>query len=708
MYSPKQILQTVAITLLAIFSLSAIAVASDLTPPMAKIVPKIDTMFGVEMIDNYFWLRERENPEVIEYIEAENRYSDAMMQHTEDFQKKLYEELKGRIKETDLSVPVRHGDYFYYYRNEEGEQYKIYCRKKGSLEGEEEILLDVNQLAEGKEFMRVGTYEISPDHSHLAFSTDEKGNERYQMHFKNLVTGEMYTESIDNTAGDLAWASDNKTVFYTIPDEAWRPYRLYRHILGTDPSEDVLVYQEDDEMFWMGISRTKSGAYIILSFGSQVTEEHHYLEATNPTGTFKVIAPRRHEVEYSVTHHSDKFYIVTNDDAINFKVMTAPVNNPDVANWSELVSHSDEVKIDYVEMFENYMVLYGRENGLKIMRVTDLNSGVTHTIEFPEPVYSFYSSSNPEFKSEMLRFTYMSLTTPNSVYDYNMTTHERILKKQKEVLGGYDASQYQSERVFATASDGTKIPMSLVYKKGMVKDGSQPLYLYGYGSYGASMDPWFSTNRISLMDRGVIYAVAHIRGGGEMGRKWYLDGKYFNKKNTFTDFIACGEHLVAEKYTSADRMGCGGGSAGGLLIGAVVNMRPDLFHVAVASVPFVDVVNTMLDATIPLTVIEYEEWGNPNKEDFFNYMLSYSPYDNVKAQDYPRMLIKSSLNDTRVQYWEGTKWAAKLRANKTDDHCLILKTNMGAGHGGSSGRYDYLEELAFQYAFVLDQLGITE
>jgi len=682
--------------------------AQGLEPPVAKTEPKVDSLFGTVMVDNYFWLRGKDKPDVIEYLNAENSYTETVMKHTESFQEELFQELKGRIKETDLSVPVRRGDYYYYEREEEGKQYEIYCRKKKSLEAQEEVLLDVNKLAEGREFMRLGTYEISPDHNLLAFSTDTAGNERYTLRIKNLETGELYPDMIENISGDLAWANDNKTFFYTVPDDTWRSFKLYRHTLGADVSGDKLIYHERDESFWMSIYTTKSKAYLIMDIGSETSDECHYLSADDPNGDFKVIHPRQHELEYSVFHHYDCFFILTNDDAVNFRLMETPVSDPAKENWTEFIPHQEAVKLDNLDLFEDFLVIYQRENGLRTLQVRDLVHGNQHTVEFPEPVYSYRGHSNPEYDTDLLRFTYRSLVTPNSVYDYNMRTHERELKKQTEVLGGFDPTAYQSERVFATALDGTRVPVSLVYRKGLVKDGSNPLYLYAYGSYGYSMDPYFSSNRISLLDRGFVFAIAHIRGGGEMGRPWYDNGKLLKKKNSFTDFIACSEHLIAESYTSIDKLVVSGGSAGGLLVGAVVNMRPDLFHIVVADVPFVDVMNTMLDASIPLTVIEYEEWGNPNEEESFNYMMSYSPYDNVKPMDYPHLLITAGLNDTRVQYWEPAKWTAKLRTMNTSSNRLLLKTNMGAGHGGASGRYDYLKDIAFEYAFVLDCLGLTE
>jgi len=506
----------------------------------------------------------------------------------------------------------------------------------------------------------------------------------------------------------VEWGNDNKTIFYTTLDEAKRPYKLYRHILGTAQEEDEMVYQESDEAFYLSISKTRDKEYLIMTLGSMTTTEVRYLKADLPKDNFQVIHPRQHEMEYYVAHHSDKFYIMTNDEAKNFKLMEVSVTDPSKKNWKEVIPHSDSVKIDGMDVFRNHLVVYEREKGLKKIRITNLMDSQVHYVDFPEPVYTYWRSRNPDFNTNMLRFNYTSLVTPRSVFDYNMDTKTRELKKQYEVLGGYDPSLYQSERIFAKASDGTMVPLSLVYRKGMVKDGNNPLLLHGYGSYGISQEPTFSSNRLSLLDRGFVYAMAHVRGGGEMGRYWYEDGKLLKKKNTFTDFIACAEHLIAEKYTSSNKLVIYGGSAGGLLMGAVTNMRPDLFKAVIADVPFVDALNTMLDPSIPLTVIEYEEWGNPNEEEYYDYMKSYSPYDNVEAKDYPNMLITAGLNDPRVQYWEPAKWTAKLRALKTDKNILLLKTKMGEGHMGASGRYDYLKDIAFEYAFIFDLFGIEE
>lgn len=680
----------------------------DATPPVAMVEPKVDTLHGEVRIDNYHWLRERSNSDVNKYLEAENKYTETMMIHTEDFQVRLYKELVGRIKETDISVPEKVDEYYYYFRTEEGKQYPIYCRKKGSLEAAEEVLLDQNVLALGHRYFRIGVYEVSPNHQLLAYSSDTTGSETYTLYVKDLVRGELLEDMISNTYYSVEWASDNQTLFYNVLDDAKRPYKLFRHRLGADPKQDALVYHEKDESYYLSVSKTKSKEYLKLELGSNTTSEVRYLKADDPTGNFKILHPREHEMEYYIEHHGSKFYVLTNDRAKNFKLMEVSVSDPSKRNWKEFLPHRDSVKIDAFDTFENYLVVYEREKGLKKIRIIRMPNKESHYVDFPEPVYTFSPAENRDFHTTVVRFNYTSLVTPRSVFDYDMNTRTRELKKQYEVLGGYDPTLYQSERIFATASDGSKIPISLVYKKGIATNGQNPLYLTGYGSYGASSDPSFSSNRLSLLDRGFVFAIAHIRGGGEMGRYWYDQGKLLEKKNTFTDFIACAEHLIAQQYTSSDKLVISGGSAGGLLMGAATNMRPDLFKIVVARVPFVDVINTMMDASIPLTVTEFEEWGNPRDREYYEYMKTYSPYDNVEAKEYPTMLITAGFNDPRVAYWEPAKWAAKLRVLKTDKNLLFLKTNMGAGHGGPSGRYDYLKEIAFEYAFVLDAIGMGE
>ena len=681
---------------------------TTVTPPIAEKQPQVLELHGAQRVDNYFWMREQNNPKVIAYLEAENAYTNAMMQHTEALQTRLYEEMLSRIKETDLSVPYRKDDYYYYSRTEEGKAYPIFCRKKGSLDAPEQVLLDQNELAKEHEFLSLGVLQVSPNHQILAYSIDTSGAEQYTLFFLDLKTFELYPESIPETNYSLAWGNDNQTVFYTKIDEANRPFQLFRHSLGNSVDEDALIYQESDDAYHLYVGKTRSQAYILMSLGSTITSEVHYLDANHPTDSFQLMHPRNTGVQYDVDHHSDDFYIVTNEEAINFKLMKTPVVSPAKENWQTVIPHREDVMLSGVSLFANYMAIYERKGGLPIGRVQNLSTQEEHNITFPEPTYNFYESSNPEFNTTILRFSYTSLITPQSVFDYDMETNERELKKETEVLGGYDRNQYKSEWLIATAKDGTQIPISIVYKQGIKKDGKNPLYLTGYGSYGVSYPASFSSNRLALLDRGIVFAIAHIRGGEEMGRKWYEDGKFLKKKNTFTDFIACAEYLIGEKWTSSDRLAISGGSAGGLLMGAVMNMRPDLFKVVVADVPFVDVVTTILDTSLPLSVMEWEEWGNPNDKVYYDYMKSYSPYDNVEAKDYPDLLIVAGLNDSRVKYWEPAKWTAKLRELKTDNNILLLKTNMGAGHGGASGRYESLKELAFEYAFVLDRLGLGE
>lgn len=684
-------------------------------PPVAQKREKVLEVHGDRRLDPYYWLRDRDNPEVIEYLKAENAYTEAQMKHTEALQQQLYDEMLGRIQETDLSVPYRYGDYFYYSRTEEGKAYGIYCRKRGSLEAHEEVLIDTNQLAEGHEFFDLGDYEVSSNHRILAYSTDTNGSEKYTLVLKDLSTGEHFPEQIPDVGG-VAWANDNETLFYTRIDDANRPYQLWRHRIGTDPASDTLIHEEPDEAYYLGISRSRSNAYLFLSAESKITSEVQFLDANQPNGEFQIVQPREYKIEYSVVHHpghlsnpsTNRFYIVTNENATNFKLMVTPVATPGKDHWTEVIPHREDVMLDGVNAFANHLVIFEREKGLPTIRVQNLATGDVKAIDFPEPAYAVYPGFMPEFDTQILRFTYTSFITPSSVFDYNMDTHERELKKETPVLGGYDRTQYTSERLMAIAPEGTEVGISLVYPKGIEKNGQNPLLLVGYGSYGFPYPVSFSSNRLSLLDRGVVCAIAHIRGGGEMGRKWYEDGKFLNKTNTFTDFIACAEQLIQENWTSPDHLVIYGGSAGGLLMGAVLNMRPDLFKGAIAAVPFVDVVTTILDPTLPLSVMEWDEWGNPNEEAFYNYMKSYAPYDNVKAQDYPNILITAGLNDPRVSYWEPAKWTAKLRDMKTDDNLLLLKTNLDAGHGGASGRYGRLKETAFEYAFMLECFGIGE
>ncbi len=683
-------------------------------PPTAPQRPKTLVAHGDERIDPYYWLSDRTNPEVVTYLEAENAYTKTQMEHTEAFQQTLFNEMLGRIQETDLSVPYRYGNYEYYSRTEAGKPYRIHCRKPGSRGSVEKVLLDENILATEHEFFSLGGYEVSPDQQLLAYATDAQGDERYTLAVKEVETDKHFPERIANTGG-MAWANDNKTLFYLSLDQANRPYQVWRHHLGTSPDGDKLIYEETDEAFYLSLSVTRSEAYILLSANSKITSEVRILEASAPESIFHPVHPRQKGIEYRVDHHSGteedpegKFYIVTNDEAINFKLMTAPVSNPGKRQWQTVIPHRDDVMLVGIDVFKDYLVLYERENGLPTIRVQTLSTGAIKKIDFPEPTYFVSGGLMREFDTHTLRFHYGSMITPSSVFDYDMARHERVLRKQQPVLGGYDPGQYVSERLIAIAPDGTKIPISLVYKQGISTDRSHPLHLTGYGSYGYPYPVTFSSHRLSLLDRGVVCAIAHIRGGGEMGRSWYEDGNFLNKTNTFTDFIACAEHLIEQGWTSSEQLAIAGGSAGGLLIGAVINRRPGLFKVAIAQVPFVDVVTTILDPDLPLSVMEWDEWGNPNEPAFYHYMKAYSPYDNVTAQAYPNLLITAGLNDPRVSYWEPAKWAAKLRTSKTDDNRLLLKTNMGAGHGGASGRYGRIKEMAFADAFLLDCLGIAK
>ena len=673
--------------------------------PMAEKKSKITDIHGEKLVDEYFWLREKNNPAVLAHLKAEDAYTEQIMKPTAALQEKLYKEMLSHIKQTDTNVPYRWGTHFYYTRTEEGKQYPIFCRKR-NLEATEEIVLDVNELAKGQKFMSVGLFVPSDDGQLLAYSTDNTGYRQYTLQVKDLRTGQLFSERIERV-NNIAWATDNKTVFYVTEDAVTkRSDKFFRHVLGTDKTD--LVYEEKDELFDIGTGRTRDKAVILLEAYSKTSTEVRYLPANEPNASLKVVLPRQPEHEYDVDHRADLFYIRTNKGAKNFRIVTAPVSDPSEKNWKEFVAHRPEVKIEGISLFKNHAVLSEWENGLQQLEVMNFGSGAKSRIKFPEPVYAANLSSNREFDTSVVRYSYNSLVTPTSVFDYDMNSGKSTLLKQQEVPGGFDRANYQSERVFATASDGTKVPMSMVYRKGVKLDGSAPLLLYAYGSYGISIPPTFSSNRLSLLDRGVIFVIAHIRGGGELGEEWRQAGRMMNKINTFTDFIACAEALIKQKYTSADRIVIEGGSAGGLLMGAVSNMRPDLFKAVVSHVPFVDVLNTMLDATLPLTTSEYIEWGNPNDKPAYEYMKKYSPYDNVAKKNYPATLVKVSLNDSQVPYWEGAKLVAKLRAMKTDNNPLLLKVNFGAGHGGASGRYDALRESAFDYGFILWQMGISE
>ena len=702
----KRVVRSIALSGLALIPL--VLSAQTVTPPVAKKVPRVDTVAGHVMTDNYFWLRNRADSDVIPYLEAENRYTEAMMADTKALQDTIYKEMVGRLKQTDLTVPTKIGPYYYYSRTVEGKQYTIYARKRGSLTAPEEIYLDVNELAAGKKYMGIGARAVSPDHNWLAFTTDTTGAEHYTVSIKNLRTGEIIPDKIPDVHFSLVWGADNKTVFYSRTDSSHRSDKIYRHTVGTPTETDVMVFHEPDLLFSVDVNRTKDDKFILVTSGSFTSGETWYVDAEHPDGALRVIEKRRPDVEYDVEHHGTDFVIRTNEKATNFKLMKAPDSAPSRKNWKDLVPARNDVLITGFDVFKNYLEISERGHAETRVRIRDLRTGAEHYVKFDEPVHTLSAGNTPDFNSRTLRLSYTSFLTPLSVYDYDMGTRKLTLLKKTEVLGGYDPSLYTTERTWATATDGTKIPISLVYRKPLARDGKRPLFLYAYGSYGSSTDPTFSSNLLSLIDRGFIYAIAHIRGGQEMGRAWYDNGKMFKKKNTFTDFVDAAQYLVNAKYTSTDRLVARGGSAGGLLMGAVVNMRPDLFKAVVADVPFVDVINTMRDATIPLTTGEWIQWGNPNLPKDYAYMITYSPYDNVAAKAYPNMLVTTSLNDPRVAYWEPAKWVAKLRATKTDGNLLILRTNMGAGHGGSSGRYDALHDQAFRYAFILKSLGMTK
>ena len=686
-------------------------------PPKATIRPHEMTMHGHTRVDNYYWLNERENPEVLAYLEAENQYVDTCLKHTEPLQEQLFKEITGRIKQDDNSVPVKIRDYYHYTRFEEGKEYPIICRKKHSLDAPEEILLDGNQLAEGHVFFQIGEISLSEDDHLLAYSVDTVSRRIYTVYVKDLATGELVGEPIPNTSGNIVWASDNATLFYGVKDETLRPCKIMRHRLGTPVADDEQVYEETDETFVCYISKTKSRKYLIINSDSTLSSECRILESDQPEGEFRVFQERQPDMLYGIDHYKEHFYIQTNaDGAKNYKIMRTPVGQTEMVYWTEVVSHREHVMLEGFTIFDKFFVIEEREGGLVKIRVKSWDGSNDHYLDFGEPAYTAGVGANPDFDAVTLRYAYNSMTTPSSVYEYDMEKRTKTLLKQQEVVGGYNPSDYVTERLMAPSHDGVLVPISIVYKKNVggrdpePVEGpvchNRPLVLYGYGSYGSSMDAYFSVARLSLLNRGFIWAIAHIRGGEEMGRQWYDDGKMLNKKNTFLDFIACAEYLVGKGYTSPQKMFAMGGSAGGLLVGAVVNMRPDLWKGVIAQVPFVDVVTTMLDESIPLTTGEYDEWGNPNEKQYYDYMLSYSPYDNVEAKDYPAMLITTGLHDSQVQYWEPAKWTAKLRALKTDKNPLYLKTEMDYGHGGASGRFEGYKEVALEYAFMLDALGM--
>ncbi len=684
------------------------------TPPVAPRRPHVMTAHGDERVDEWYWLRDRDDPDVIVYLEAENQYAKDALAHTEALQERIFEEITGRIQQTDVSAPVRRGRFDYFSRTIEGLQYSLHGRRPaGAPAGEREVvLLDENALAGDAPFFSLGAFTVSPDQRLLAYSTDFSGAERYEMRFRDVERGVDLDDVVPDTYYGAAWANDNRTVFYTRPDDAMRPWQVWRHELGTSTEHDVLVYQEDDDRYFVDVERTRTGKYVLITLHSKVTTEVRFVAADAPQESPRVVAERRSGVEYLVEHHwsrtdGDRFYIVTNDDgAVNFKLMLTQVDSPGREHWREVVPHRADVRLDAVDAFVDHLVLSERADALEQLRVLRIVDGAEHVIEQPEPVYSAGVGPNFEFETRTLRYVYTSLATPTSSYDYDLDTGARTLVKRQPVLGGYDPSQYRTERLWAIAPDGARVPISLVSRVDVARDGNAPTLLYGYGSYEASIEPAFSPVRLSLLERGWVYAIAHIRGGGEMGRSWYETGKLLEKKHTFDDFIASAEHLIAQHYTSPARLAARGASAGGLLMGAVVNRRPDLFRAIVAQVPFVDALTTILDETLPLTVTEWDEWGNPvDDPEVYRYMKSYSPYDNVRAQAYPAMLVTAGLNDSRVSYWEPAKWVAKLRATKTDDRLIVLKTEMGAGHGGPSGRYDAWRDEALVLAFLIDQVA---
>lgn len=683
----------------------------DVKPPIAEKKAKEFNLHGDTRIDNYYWLNERENPDVIKYLEAENTYYDTMTAHTKAFQESLFEEMKARIKEDDESVPYFKDGYFYITRYEKGGQYPIYSRKKEALEADEEIMLNINKMAEGQDYFHVSGLSVSTNNKLLAYGVDKVSRRQYDIRIKNLETGELYPEIIKNTTGYAVWANDNKTLFYTQKNPTTlRSERIFKHILGTDPNEDVEIFHEADDTFSTFVTKTKSKKYILIGSYSTLSTEYQYLLADNPNNDFKVLQAREKDLEYSISHYDDHFYILTNEGgAKNFKLMKTPEKATGKEHWQEVIPHRENVLLEDMSLFKDFLVLEERNNGLNQIRIKGWDNEVDYYLPFEEETYMAYVSRNPEFDTHTLRYAYNSMTTPNSVIDFNMIDKTKEVKKEQEVLGGkFDKNNYVSQRLWATARDGKKVAISMVHHKETKLDKNTPVLLYAYGSYGYTIDPSFSTTRLSLLDRGFVFAIAHIRGGQYLGRQWYEDGKLFHKKNTFTDFIDCGQFLVDEGVTSPEHLYAAGGSAGGLLMGAVVNMQPELFNGVLAAVPFVDVVTTMLDDSIPLTTSEYDEWGNPNEKDYYDYIKSYSPYDNVVAKDYPNMLVTTGLHDSQVQYFEPAKWVAKLRELKTDDNLLLMHTDMEAGHGGASGRFNALKDIAREYAFLLDLENKTE
>lgn len=685
----------------------------EATPPVAEIIPTTRVLHGDTVVDNYYWMidyfkKGKDSSRVVQYLEAENKYTDTMMSGTKDFREDLFKELKGRIKEKDESVPVLNNGYYYYTRTEDGKQYFKYCRKKGSLSAPEEVLLDVDEMAKGLPYFSASGMKVSPDNKLLAYGVDKVSRRQYTIHIKNLETGEVLNDAIPNTQADPVWAADNQTLFYTAKNEVTLlSEKIKKHRLGADAKQDAEVYHEKDNTNYIGVSKSKNGKHIFIYSMATLSSEMRMIDANTPDQPFKLMAPRSKDVLYEMIALDDKFLILTNWNAKNFRLMECPLDQTAKENWKEVIPHRKDVLLEGVDEFKDFITITERKNGLVQLRIQNRN-GAEHFVAFDEPTYRAGTGANPEYNTKNLRYSYTSLTTPNSVFDYNMETKARKLMKEQEVVGGYDKTAYTTERLYATAKDGTKVPISLVYKKGFKKDGTSPLLLYAYGSYGNSIDPSFSSNTLSLLNRGFVYAIAHIRGGQEMGRQWYEDGKLMKKINTFTDFISCGEYLIDQKFTAKGHLYAQGGSAGGLLMGAVVNMAPDLWNGVLAQVPFVDVINTMLDESIPLTTNEFDEWGNPKQKAAYDYMKTYSPYENVEAKAYPNMLVTTGLHDSQVQYFEPAKWVAKLRATKTDENVLLLKTDMDFGHGGASGRFDYLKDIAFNYAFLFKLEGVTK
>jgi oligopeptidase B len=678
---------------------------NDITAPQAKVIPKSLKKHKETRIDNYFWLNDRENPEVIDYLNQENAYYENMTSHTKELQASLYEEMKGRIKEDDSSVPYFYNGYYYITRFETGQDYPIFSRKKGSLSAEEEIMFNCNEMAEGHAYFKLGGLSISPDNKFASFGLDLVGRRIYTIQIKNLETNEILADKIENATGGSVWANDNKTIFYVRQDEVTlRSDKVFRHKINSNSATDVLVFDETDDTFNVSISKEKSRKYIVIGSGSTLTTEYRILNSDNPDGEFEVFQPRVRGLEYSISHYEDSFYILTNKDkATNFKLMKTPENKTAKKYWTDLIPHREDVLLEDIEIFKNYLVVEERSNGLNHIRIMPWNDEPDYYLPFGSETYNAYTTTNIDFDTDVLRYSYQSLATPSSVIDFNMKTKTKEILKEQQVLGGkFDKENYIEERVWATARDGVKVPISMIYRKGLEKNGKNPLLLYAYGSYGITMDTYFSSTRLSLLDRGFIYAIAHIRGGEDLGRQWYEDGKLLKKKNTFTDFIDCSKFVINEKFTSSEHLYAEGGSAGGLLMGVIINEAPQLYNGVIAQVPFVDVITTMLDDSIPLTTGEYDEWGNPNNKKYYDYMLSYSPYDNVKAQKYPNMYVSTGLHDSQVQYWEPAKWVAKLRNMKTNDNLLFLDTNMDAGHGGASGRFEALKDLAKEFSFLLD------